>query len=185
MPPHSKSSKTSTGNREDAGVHDQEDSSETSERKEKNAVGSFLRGLARRAEADASLAVHIQSALEESGLLESAGSLESPGSLEPRRPSGRKTDKPGGRPGRPGSKKESNKPAAPVDPFQIFREQGVVALRETLEKIDLEELHAIVRKYRLDPGRISSRWTRNERVIDLIVDQVTAYARHGQAFSRL
>ena len=169
MPPHSKSSKTSTGNREDAGVHDQEDSSETSERKEKNAVGSFLRGLARRAEADASLAVHIQSALEESGLLES---------LESHQPSRRKS-------GRSlGSPKES-KPAAPLDPFQVLREQSIVALRETLEKLDLEELHAIVRKYRLDPARISSRWTRSERVIDLIVDQVTAYAKHGQAFSRL
>jgi hypothetical protein len=158
MPPRSKSSKSSSGNR-----------SETLESKEKSAVGSFLRGLALRAEADATFAVHIQSALEESGLLESR---------ESRRPSGRKPGR------RPGSPKEI-KPTAPLDPFQVFREQGASELRETLEKVDLEELHAIVRKYRLDPARISSRWTRSERVIDLIVDQVTAYARHGQAFSHL
>jgi hypothetical protein len=175
MPPHSK---RSSGNREDAGGPEQ-NTSETLESKEKSAVGSFLRGLALRAEADATFAVHIQSALEESGLL---GSLESRGShQESRRRSGRKSERSGGG---PGSSKES-KPTAPLDPFRVFREQDAAGLRETLEKIDLEELHAIVRTFRLDPARISSRWTRSERVIDLIVDQVTAYARHGQAFSRL
>jgi hypothetical protein len=167
MPPR----KRSSGNRPEFGGPEQ-DSSETLESKEKSAVGSFLRGLALRAEADATFAVHIQSALEESGLL---GSLESREAL---RPSSRKSG------GRLGSPKES-KPIAPLDPFQVFREQGDTGLRETLEKIDLEELHAIVRKYRLDPARVSSRWTRSERVIDLIVDQVMAYARHGQAFSHL
>jgi hypothetical protein len=163
MPPRSN---RSSSNRSEFGVPDQDGSTGTLESREKNAVGSFLRGLALRAEADASFAVQIQSALEESGLLESH----------------RHTVRKSG--GRPRSKKES-KPTAPLDPFQVFREQGIVALRQTLEKIDLEELHAIVRRYRLDPARISSKWARNERVIELIVDQVTAHARHGQAFSHL
>jgi hypothetical protein len=166
MPPRSH---RSSGDPSESGVPNQEDGAEKLAPREKQAVGSFLRGLALRAEADASFAVHVQSALEESGLL---------GSLQSHRPAGRKSG------GRLGSKKES-KPTAPLDPFQIVREQSIVALRETLQKLDVEELHAIVRKYRLDPARISSRWTRNERVIDLIVDQVTAYAKHGQAFSHL
>ncbi|HEY8322936.1 MAG TPA: hypothetical protein VIG77_00485 [Ktedonobacterales bacterium] len=50
---------------------------------------------------------------------------------------------------------------------------------------DLPTLRAIVRERRLDPARISARWTARERVISLIVDQVKARANHGQAFRRV
>jgi hypothetical protein len=133
------------------------------------AVGSFLRGLASRVESDATLALQIQSALEESGLLERQG------------PAG----------GRKGKKAPGKNPAPPAplatppDPFRILREHGEKELRETLEKVDLDDLHAVVRTYRLDPARISSRWTRRERIIELIATQVVAQASVGQAFSRV
>jgi hypothetical protein len=133
------------------------------------AVGSFLRGLASRVESDAALALQIQSALEESGLLERR---ETTG--------GRKVKK------APVKNPTAPAPAAtPPDPFRILREHGEKELRETLEKVDFDDLHAIVRTYRLDPARISSRWTRRERVIELIVTQVAAQASFGRAFSRV
>jgi hypothetical protein len=134
------------------------------------AVGSFLRGLASRVEADAALALQIQSALEESGLLE-------------------RSEPAGARKGKKAPAKDPALPAAavaaPPDPFRILREHGEIELRETLEKVELDGLHAIVRTYRLDPARISPRWTRRERVIELIVTQVIAHTNHGRAFSRV
>jgi hypothetical protein len=136
------------------------------------AIGSFLRGLASRVESDAALALQIQSALEESGLLE-------------------RRESSGGQKGKRTRVKNLALPvaaapvAAPPDPFRVLREHGEKELRETLEKVDIDHLHAIVRTYRLDPARISARWTRRERVIELIVTQVLAQAAHGRAFSRV
>jgi hypothetical protein len=134
---------------------------------ETKAVGSFLRSLASRVESDAALALQIQGALEESGL------------LERREPAG----------GRKEKKAQVRNPAAPaatpLDPFRILREHGEKELREALETVGLDDLHAIVRTYRLDPARISSRWTRRERIVELIVTQVIAQASYGRAFSRV
>ena len=133
------------------------------------AVGSFLRSLASRVESDAALALQIQSALQESGLLE-------------------RHETTGGRKAKKAPVKNpaaSTSLATPPDPFKILRERGEKELRETLEKVELDDLHTIVRIYRLDPARISSRWTRCERVVELIVTQVVAQASFGRAFSRV
>ncbi len=60
-----------------------------------------------------------------------------------------------------------------------------VALRRALDGLELQELRAVVRAQRLDPARVSSRWTARERVIALIVDQVKARLHHGRAFERV
>jgi hypothetical protein len=67
----------------------------------------------------------------------------------------------------------------------VLRVSGEVGLRATLDALELVTLRQIVRAHRLDPARISARWTVRERVIALIVDQVKARANHGKAFARI
>jgi len=66
-----------------------------------------------------------------------------------------------------------------------MRDQGEEGLRATLAALDLMALRQIVRTHRLDPARISARWTTRERVIALIIDQVRARLNHGRSFERV
>jgi hypothetical protein len=75
--------------------------------------------------------------------------------------------------------------APPLDPFAVLRQSGEQGLQQALASLDLASLKAIVRAYRLDPARISTRWTVPERVIELIVEQATARLNHGRAFERV
>ena len=59
-------------------------------------------------------------------------------------------------------------------PFAVLRESGEPGLQQALAALDLASLKAIVRAYRLDPARISARWTAPERIIELIVEQAQA-----------
>ena len=146
------------------------------------AVAAFLRSLAKRVASDSVFAAQIAAALHESGLLtaEAVANLEMPAR-------GR-----GARAG--GSRRAGQADAAPAvlgddvtppDPFALLRERGEPGLRAALETLDLASLRAIVRMHRLDPARISARWTTRERVIELIVTQVQARVNHGKAFSRV
>lgn len=135
-------------------------------------LSAWLRALAKRAESDAAFAAQMLDAARESGLTGALGDVTS----QPTAP-------------RPSTRSRKSAPAAPAtpapDPFAIFRAQGVEGLRAALGALDLSTLRAIVRERRLDPARISARWTARERVISLIVDQVKARANHGQAFRRV
>jgi hypothetical protein len=142
------------------------------------AVAAFLRALASRAEADATFAAHLMAALRESGLA-SALTGERSGAAAPPTRGAR------ARGARAAAEAPADAPAAPPDPFSIYRAQGEERLRATLDALDLATLRAIVRAHRLDPARISARWTTRERVIGLIVDQVKARANHGRAFERV
>jgi hypothetical protein len=75
--------------------------------------------------------------------------------------------------------------APPLDLFAVLRQSGEQGLREALVALDTASLKAIVRVYRLDPARISARWTAPERVIELIVEQALARLNHGRAFERV
>jgi len=135
---------------------------------EGRAVGAFLRALATRADADAVLAGQIAAALRESGLL--AGDATTAEKPRDRKPPAARIEEQGGE--------------AP-DPFVVLRERGEAGLRAALDGMELATLRQIVRAHRLDPARISARWTARERVVALIVDQVRAHANHGKAFSRI
>lgn len=133
-------------------------------------LSAWLRALAKRAESDAAFAAQMLDAARESGL---TGALDG---ASPPTTRGRKA----------APTPPTPAPAAPApDPFAIYRAQGVEGLRAALDALDLPALRAIVRERRLDPARISARWTARERVINLIVDQVKARANHGQAFRRV
>jgi len=69
--------------------------------------------------------------------------------------------------------------------FEFQRQAGEQGLQEALASLDLASLKAIVRAYRLDPARISARWTAPERIIDLITEQARARLNHGRAFERV
>jgi hypothetical protein len=152
----------------------QPDRSSTSESAEAHAVGTFLRNLADRAEANYDLAREIRTALTESGLLASGD--------QPRQERAIKT-----RHGKQDQATEGGDVTSPIplDPFRVLRDQGEKGLQDALESLDLAELRALVRRHRLDPARISARWSQRERVIHLIVTQVRAYAGYGTAFSHV
>lgn len=144
-------------------------------------VSAWLRALAEHAEADPAFAAQLLAAVRESGL---AGASDAAASSQQRTPA-----KPAKKAARPRGAARATTPSdatqAPPDPFSVYRAQGEAGLRATLDGLDLATLRAIVRERRLDPARISARWTTRERVISLIVDQVKARANHGHAFERV
>ena len=141
-----------------AGQHPGHDDSE--------AAGKLLRELADRAERDPVFGQQIAEAMRASGLLDAK---EKP-------PATRK---------KASAKRQPATPAELPDPFQVLRQHGEDGLRAQLAQLDLASLRQIVRAHRLDPARISARWTAADRVIALIVEQVRARANHGRAFERI
>ncbi|MBF6590910.1 MAG: hypothetical protein IVW57_10340 [Ktedonobacterales bacterium] len=133
---------------------------------EMTALGVFLRGLAARAERDPAFAGQLLTLVRESGLLAIA-------------------DAPRSRKARLASARAEGTANSPPDPFALLRERGEAGLRSALGTLDLAALRGIVRAHRLDPARISARWTARDRLMELIVDQVRARANHGRAFERV
>lgn len=139
-------------------------------------LAAFLRDLAERAERDPTLAAHLREALHASGLLDST----------PARPrSGAPITPPNASTRRRRHSTDAASHDQPPDPFVLLRERGEAGLRAALEGLDLAALRAIVRVHRLDPARISARWTARERVVELIVKQVRGRASLGKAFARV
>jgi hypothetical protein len=136
---------------------------------EARAIAAFLRGLAERVEQDATFAAEIATLLRESGLALDTTSA---------------TTRPAPRSSQSAPKPAEERPEVP-NPFAVLREQGEDGLRATLAPLELPALRQIVRTHRLDPARISARWTARDRVIALIVDQVRARANLGRAFERV
>jgi hypothetical protein len=135
------------------------------------AIGAFLRALAERAERDAAFAQGVAEALAQSGLL--APTRARRGAT---RPVARASE---------AAVPESAGHGGALDPFAALRGEGETGLRAALDALEIAALHQIVRTYRLDPARISARWTTRARLIELIVTQVRARANHGQAFARV
>ncbi|HKV82942.1 MAG TPA: hypothetical protein VJN88_00200 [Ktedonobacterales bacterium] len=138
---------------------------------QRRAVATFLRRLADQAERDETLAATLHTLLAESGLLTSAtGDGDAPARGKGRASRSARTATPAD---------------VAVDPFPLLRAGGESGLRARLDTLDLAALRQIVRAHRLDPARISARWTARERVVTLIVEQTRARVNHGKAFSRV
>ena len=144
---------------------------------ESRALAAFLRELAERAERDPALAAHLRAALGASGLLDATGGRPQRDGA-PITPTHTSTQ-------RRAHPTDSAAGDRPPDPFVLLRERGEAGLRAALDGLDLAALRAIVRTHRLDPARISARWTARERVIELIVRQVRGRANLGKAFARV
>ncbi|HEU4782718.1 MAG TPA: hypothetical protein VFS83_05200 [Ktedonobacterales bacterium] len=143
-------------------------------RDDAEAAARLLRELAERAERDPAFGIKLAEAVRSSGLLDATTwqLAESPSAPTRKKPAS-------------GAKRPTAATAGPPDPFQVLRKDGEDGLRAHLAQLDIAALRQIVRAHRLDPARISARWTATERVITLIVDQVRARANHGRAFERL
>lgn len=137
-------------------------------------LAAFLRALATRIERDPALAGAVKGALEESGLLATARQIETPAASGTKGATRRTA---------PAGVAPAELPA--IDPFVVYRERGARALRETLGTLDVPALRALVRAHRLDPARISARWTSPDRLVALIVQQVQARANIGRAFAQV
>ncbi|HET8906445.1 MAG TPA: hypothetical protein VFN11_05720 [Ktedonobacterales bacterium] len=132
------------------------------------AAGKLLRELAERAERDPAFGAQVAAAVRASGLLDVVQTPEAPQAKSVATPKHTRAD-------------ISEIP----DPFHLFRQHGDAGLRARLEQLDIAALRQIVRAHRLDPARISARWTNRDRVVALIVDQVRARSNHGRAFERV
>ncbi len=139
-------------------------------------IAAFFQSLSARAERDPQLAAILAACLEESGLIAVAAARNA----EAERAATRQTR-------RRASARTNTNEARPetLDPFSVWRAQGEEALRRALEEMGLQELRIVVRAHRLDPARVSSRWTARDRVIALILEQVKARLNHGRAFERV
>lgn len=161
------------------------------------ALSRFLSELARRVRENPPLARELGAALVASGLLGSgdgarAGHSANGGTVEAvqandlaKGPAARRTRQSSARSvSRSPGVRGGNEASLP-DPFALLRAGGVEAVREGLSQYDSYDLQRIIRTHRLDPARISARWTARERLLSLILDQVRARANHGRAFERV
>lgn len=71
---------------------------------------------------------------------------------------------------------------AVLDPFAIHAEVGEEGLRKQLNELDLEKLRDILAEHRLDHDRLAMKWKDPTRVVDRIIERVTARASKGSAF---
>ena len=142
------------------------------------AVSAFLRALAAGVEHDPHLGRQIARLLAGSGLL--AASEQTTAMLGHSTTGRRGTTR-----ARVPSGLADGTGAQGTDPFVVLREQGEPALRAYLNTLDPPALRQLVRRYHLDPARISARWNHRDRLVGLIVEQVRARADHGKAFGRV
>jgi hypothetical protein len=142
------------------------------------ALANFLRSLADQVERDPHFGARVVALARESGLLMLADAGV-----------GSRADSASAHRGTRRARTSKSPPGSPArgspDPFALLREQGEGSLRAELALLDLATLRATIRTHRLDPARVSARWTARDRLIELIVDQVRARANHGKAFERV
>lgn len=137
------------------------------------AIITFLRALADRVERDDGFGRQIAALMAESGL---------PAVRTRRRgTAGQRTSTVAANAEPPGAPNDLVLP----DPYAVLRAGGAERLRTVLDTLDVAALRKIVRSYRLDPSRVSVRWNNRARLMALIVEQVSARADHGKAFSRI
>ena len=68
------------------------------------------------------------------------------------------------------------------DIFQIFAEGGEQALQQKLELLDLRTLKRIVGQHGFDPSKLAEKWRNKERLVNLIIDRVSARSDKGKVF---
>lgn len=69
-----------------------------------------------------------------------------------------------------------------IDPFSTFSDEGESGLRKRLSTLELEQLRDIVAENGMDHDKLAMRWKDPQRVIDRIIDRVTARTTKGSAF---
>lgn len=80
------------------------------------------------------------------------------------------------------SRKKIEKTTIDFDIFQVFTDGGEQALRQKLEPLDLKTLKEIVSKHGFDTSKLAEKWKRKERVVNLIINRVSARSDKGKVF---
>lgn len=65
--------------------------------------------------------------------------------------------------------------------YQIFSNGGEKTLREKLDPFDITVLRQIISQNSLDSSRLSRKWRKKEKLINLIVEKVAARSEKGNA----
>lgn len=68
------------------------------------------------------------------------------------------------------------------DIYEIFSNGGESVLREKLDSLDIEILRQIIGQNSLDSSKLSRKWRKKERLINLIVEKVLVRSEKGHAF---
>ncbi len=68
------------------------------------------------------------------------------------------------------------------DIFQIFAEEGEIALWQKLETFDLITLKKIIRQHNFDSSKLAEKWQKKERLLRLIIERVSARSDKGKVF---
>lgn len=79
-------------------------------------------------------------------------------------------------------KKKTEEPPIDFDIFQIFAEGGEPALRQKLKTVELKTLKGIVRQQGFDPSKLAEKWRKKERLLNLIIERVSARSDKGRVF---
>ena len=69
-----------------------------------------------------------------------------------------------------------------VDIYEIYKLNGIEGLRNELNKLSIENLKEIIKKYRLDPKKYFYKWKTSEKFISFIVDKVQHKIDKGKTF---
>lgn len=78
--------------------------------------------------------------------------------------------------------KKAEPPSITFDIFDIFAEGGAQALRNRLEPLELRALKRIIAKHSFDSSKLADKWRKKERLINLILERVTARTEKGEVF---
>ena len=70
------------------------------------------------------------------------------------------------------------------DPFRILSEEGPDALKARLSRLTQRELKVLIQDNRLDPSRLSAKWTDREKLVELAFDRLMSRSKHGSVFLR-
>jgi len=69
-----------------------------------------------------------------------------------------------------------------LDIYEVYSKAGMEGLEQALEKLEIDDLKEIVKKYRLDPKRYFYKWTTKRKFIEFIKDKIASKLEKGQSF---
>jgi hypothetical protein len=69
-----------------------------------------------------------------------------------------------------------------INPIEIYRNSGEIALRELLNSFDIDQLKDIARQYTPDARGYVYKWNDNNKIIDYIVERSISLSEKGSVF---
>jgi len=79
-------------------------------------------------------------------------------------------------------KKKRKSRSIGINIFEIYSEKGENGLIIELQKLSVPQLKNIIRQNGFDPTKLSEKWRKKDRLIDLIVNKVKSRSEKGRVF---